>query len=178
MSPEDTAHCQQAINLANTGQIEMAYARFYALRNNGNPEDVTLLYWIAYTTPFLQEAEQAIMTIARLEPMHPKLQELQAYVRRKHMGSSPARQGPLLQCPYCHSVRPARIKQKISVGGWVWFAAFFLFALCCWMAIVPITQTQTMGCTGFFFLLLSIIGFFFKKRSYTCGSCGIALGDI
>ncbi len=83
MSPEDVALCQEAIELANSGQKQAAYEQFCSLHNHGNSEDVTLLYWIAFTTPSLEEAQRAIDTIARIEPDHPKLQALRAYVDRK-----------------------------------------------------------------------------------------------
>ena len=83
MSPEDVALCQQAIELANSGQKQAAYEQFCAICSHGNTEDVTLLYWIAVTTPSPEEALRAIDTIARIEPSHPRLQELQAYVDRK-----------------------------------------------------------------------------------------------
>ena len=136
MSPEDVALCQQAIERANSGQKHAAYEQFCSIRNHGNLEDVTLLYWIAFTTPSLEEAQQAIDTIARTEPSHPKLQELQAYVDRKrqrqdqkqyqqqvqrqqqqHMYASPRdRFGAVLQCPYCRYVGPACIQSRISSG--------------------------------------------------------------
>ncbi len=180
MNREDMARCQQAIDLANSGQKQLAYGQFSALYNHGNTEDITLLYWIAYTTPAIEEAQRALATIAYLEPDHPKLQELREYVGRKQLRfvHPPARLGPSLQCPYCRYAGPVRIAQKISVAGWIWFSAFFLLFLCCWLALVPSTQVTTMGCVGFFFLLLGIIGLFIKKRSYACSSCGIALGDI
>jgi hypothetical protein len=83
MNPEDVALCQQAIALANSGETQAAYEQFCAIHNRGNTEDVTLLYWIAFTTPSPVEAQRAIDTIARLEPDHPKLQALQPYVDRK-----------------------------------------------------------------------------------------------
>ena len=89
MSPEDVALCQQAIELANSGQTQAAYEQFCAIHNRGNPEDVTLLYWIAVTTPRLEEAQRARDTIARIEPNYPKLQALQAYVAQKQMSSLP-----------------------------------------------------------------------------------------
>jgi hypothetical protein len=83
MSPEDVALCQKAIDLANSGQKQTAYKQFCLIRSHGNTEDVTLLYWIAATTPSLEEAQRALDTIARIEPDHPKLQAFRAYVDRK-----------------------------------------------------------------------------------------------
>jgi hypothetical protein len=176
MSPEDIARCQQAIDLANAGQHHVAYIQFNALYKQGYTEDITLLYWIAYTTPSAEEAYRAVWSISHLEPAHPKLQELRKYVDQKQQRAA---QGPSLQCPYCYYFGSARVKRKVSVAGWIWFSAFFLLFLCCLLALVPATQVQTMECTAFFFLAMGIIGLFIiKKRSYTCGSCGIALGDI
>jgi len=65
MSPEDVALCQQAIELANSGQKQAAYEQFCSIHAHGNSDDVTLLYWIAFTTPSLEEAQRATDTIAR-----------------------------------------------------------------------------------------------------------------
>ncbi len=83
MSPEDMALCQQAIDLAQSGQRRAAYEQFCSIHNHGNPEDVTLLYWIAVTTPSREEAQRAIDTVARIEPDHPELPALRAYLDRK-----------------------------------------------------------------------------------------------
>ena len=182
MNTEDTARCQQAIDLANSGMKQLAYEQFCALHQHGNTENVTLLYWIAYTTPSLEEAQRTIVSIARLEPDHPKLQELQEYVDRMQQKvifvPPPEWAGPVMTCPYCHHTGPSRITRKISVGGWIWFSIFFLLFLCCMFALVPTSRTSAMGCIGFFLLLVGLIGLFMKKRSYTCGNCGITLGAI
>ncbi len=181
MNAKDTARCQQAIKLANSGQKQRAYKQFEELYYR-YPDNVTLLYWIAYTTPSFQEAQDILTILARLEPHHPKLQELQQYTSRMQQSivyaPSPGKFGPELQCPYCHHISPSRITQKVSVGGWIWLLIFFLLFLGCVLALVPTTQETTMGCMAFFSLLIGFIGLFFKKRSYTCGHCGIALGDI
>jgi len=83
MSPQDVALCQQAIELANSGQTQAAYKQFCMLYSHGNSEDVTLLYWIAATTPSLKEAQRAMYTIARIEPTHPELSALRAYLARQ-----------------------------------------------------------------------------------------------
>jgi len=83
MSPQDVALCQQAIELANSGQTQAAYKQFCMLYSHGNSEDVTLLYWIAATTPSLKEAQRAMNTIARIEPTHPELSALRAYLARQ-----------------------------------------------------------------------------------------------
>jgi hypothetical protein len=43
MSPEDVALCQQAIELAKSGQKQAAYKQFCLIYHHGNTEDVTLL---------------------------------------------------------------------------------------------------------------------------------------
>ena len=63
MNDEEIAQCQQAIALANTGQKPLAYQEFVALYNQGNKEDVTLLYWLAYTTPVWHEAHHSLAEI-------------------------------------------------------------------------------------------------------------------
>ena len=72
MSLEDAALCQQAIGLANAGDKMLAYDQFVQLYYR-YPQDVTLLYWLAFTTPSMEEAQRAIGDIARIQPNHPKL---------------------------------------------------------------------------------------------------------
>ncbi|HTK07846.1 MAG TPA: hypothetical protein VL485_11800 [Ktedonobacteraceae bacterium] len=181
MSPEDTARCQRAIDLANTGQKQRAYQQFCALYNR-NASNITLLYWLASTTPSLVEAERALDTIDLLEPNHPNLPKLRNHLSNMQQRAAHAamvgRVGPSLQCPYCHHVSPVRVTRKISVGGWVWFAAFFLIFFGFMSALAPIAEAYTMECTAFFFLLVGIVGLFvIKKRVYHCGQCGITFGD-
>ena len=120
MSPEDVALCQQAIKLANSGQKQTAYKQFCLIHNHGNTDDVTLLYWIAVTTPSSVEAQRALDTIARIEPDHPKLPALQAYLDRKR--PLDVRFGAMVQCPYCHTQARPFIKSEVSTGGWIFFA--------------------------------------------------------
>lgn len=197
MSPEDTAQAQRAIFLANTGKTEEAYKIFGDLYDNGNDEDVTICFWLAYTTSHLGEAELALETIERLESDHPNLPKLQHKIAKwqkreaqEHKANKP--QYLQMTCPYCHQTGPARTVGKVSVGGWIWFAVFFLLFLC-GLAVstimaytpVPLTQLDQMRQAvnsiegwSFLFLLLSFIGFFIRKHYYTCGYCGIALGDM
>jgi hypothetical protein len=157
MNAEDTALCQQAIELANSGQKQAAYEQFCMLHNKGNTEDTTVLSWIAYTTPSLDDAHRAIATIARLEPDHPRLDYLRNYVSRRQQRGVYAplgRMGPVLQCPYCHYTGPVRVAQKVSVGGWIFLVLFLSF------------------------FLIGLLGLLFTKNYYVCSSCGIALGDV
>lgn len=192
MSPEDTALCQQGIDLYNAGQKKEAYKIFGYLYDNGNDEDMTVLFWLAYTTTNIGEAELALETIERLEPDHPKLPELQRKIAKWQQREAHKPRYLEMICPYCDYVGPARIAKKISVGGWIWFAVFFLLFLC-FLAVslylsymlVPETLLEQVGQEisnmqniSFFFLLLSLIGLFIKKHFYTCGYCGIKLGDM
>lgn len=157
MSPEDTVYCQQAIELANTGRKKQAYEQFCVLYNR-YPENVILLYWLAYTTPSMAEARRAIADITRIEPDNPKLHELRQYVSQMEQSSRYALHqshiGPVLQCPYCHHVGRVRIAQKTSTGGWILFVVIlFVFFPLCW------------------------IGILIKQDYYVCAFCGIALGD-
>ena len=114
---------QQAIDTANSGLKLAAYQQFCLIYQHGNTEDVTLLYWLAFTTPNLQECEYTINTIARLDPDHPKLLELYTFLGRRraqvmqHVSSHVY--GPTLTCPYCHITSPTLVKSKVSTGGWI-----------------------------------------------------------
>lgn len=179
MSPEDTVRCQQAIDLAKLGQKQRAYEQFCALHAR-YPQNSTLLYWIAFTTPYREEAQRTIADIASIEPAHPRLSELQQYVERMQPGivQLSGYTGPSLRCPYCHHIGPVRITRKIATGGWIWFAAFFLVFFGIMSAVVPIAELHTVECMAFFFLLVGIIGLFLiKKRVYHCGQCGVTFGD-
>lgn len=197
MSPEDTAICQQGIDLYNAGQKQEAYQIFGDLYDNGNAKDVTLLFWLAYATPDLEEAERALQNIEYLEPTHPKLPDLRKRIGRKQQrlmmrAFPPDKYGPVMACPYCHRMGPARYAKKIAVGGWIWFAACFLLflgllaiAMNLGLTFVPTTQlyqvrqeVSSIEGWSFFFLLLSAVGLFIKKHYYTCGYCGIRLGDV
>lgn len=175
MSPEDIALCQQAIELANSGQTQAAYEQFCSIHNHGNPEDVTLLYWIAVTTPSREEAQRAIDTITRLEPDHPELHALQSYVARKEEVEKQRQrqdaeeekkrreeaaavwQHPILTCPYCHASTRAQPASKVTTAGWIIFAVLLISIIgipFCW------------------------IGLLFRENYYRCGSCGILLGRV
>ena len=132
MNPEDVARCQQAIDLANSGKKQEAYEIFCSLHNHGNTEDVTLLYWLAFTTPSLEEAQRAIDDIARLEPDHPKLQALRNYLvkkrtqqeeHKKQVLTQVVEPEPIVECIHCHGRAPSLRKRKVSTGGWVLFAS-------------------------------------------------------
>jgi len=112
MSPEDVALCQQAIELANSGKKQAAYEQFCFIHDHDNSEDVTLLYWIAFTTPSPEEAQRATDTIARLEPDHPKLQALRAYVDRKEERQPPQQPYEQWQPPAHAQVSPSGKPKK------------------------------------------------------------------
>ncbi len=198
MSPEDVALCQQAIEVAKSGQKQAAYEQFCSIRDHGNLDDVTLLYWIAFTTSSTEEAQQAINTIARIEPGHPRLQELQAYVDRKEerqhrqrqeeqkkqTASEVVRQVPIIECPHCHGRAPAIRKRKVSTGGWVLFAIlltgllFSLFVL----LIIPV-PVYLLGNLQALFLPMIVLGFpvcclalLIQEEYQVCAFCGIKLG--
>ncbi len=54
----------------------------YWLHTHGNVENAPLLFWLAATTPFLEEAQRAVATIERLESHHPSLPGSRQYVRK------------------------------------------------------------------------------------------------
>jgi very-short-patch-repair endonuclease len=63
-----------AIKLANSGQKTNAYQQLIALyRVNNNQYDASLALWIAFTSPNLNEAEQAINWAASLAPNDPNV---------------------------------------------------------------------------------------------------------
>jgi hypothetical protein len=147
MSPKDVALCQQAIDLANSGQKQAAYKQFCLVYHHGNTEDVTLLYWIAATTPSPVEAQIAIDTIARIEPNHPKLQALRAYLDRER--PLDVLMGPIVQCPYCHMTARTLIKRKVSTGGWVLFAGLLTGLLVSFLvcSVIPVPSKRGCGCS-------------------------------
>jgi hypothetical protein len=196
MSPEDVALCQQAIELANSGQTQEAYEQFCTIQSHGNAEDITLLYWLAVTTPKLKEAHYAIDAITRLEPDHPKLQELQDYVDRKEerekqrqrqeaetekqrkrqeaeeeekrkQAETYALQHPILTCPYCHVQAPAAVGRKVTTGGWVFFVVILL------ASIVGYPLFGGLSLIGILFCWLPLLS---REDYYVCSACGIKLG--
>ena len=177
MNEDDIAQCQRAIQLAESGQKQMAYTQFCALLSHDNADNTTLLSWIAYTTPSLDEAQRAIATIARLEPDHPRLQFLRSYVSRKQQRAG-VQVGTTLQCPSCHHVGSARVVQKVSAVGWIWFSVSFLLFLYFLFITASYMQVVSMVEEALFLLVFSAIGLFFRKRLYVCTSCGSAIGDV
>lgn len=74
MQPTDLQLFHQAINLANTGQKSSAYRQLITLyQQNNNHYDPNLALWLAFTTPDLNEAEQAIKWAASLAPNDPNV---------------------------------------------------------------------------------------------------------
>lgn len=161
MSPEDIARCQEGIELANAGHKETAYKIFGDLYDQGNDEEVTVLFWLAYTTADMDEAQVMANTIERLEPDHPNLPKLQRKMTRWQQ--SEARKVPppkpqsriVVTCPYCGYVGRDRVKSRVSTGGWVTLVVLLLvFFPICW------------------------IGLLIRKSYSVCDRCGITLGDI
>lgn len=197
MSPEDIVRCQHAIDLANSGLLQQAYEQFCVLhnKNRDNAEDVTLLFWLAYTTPTLIEAQRALETIERIDPYHPRLPILRRRVdnwQQKDMLASFGKVGPVMTCQHCHHTGPTRYGRRVAIAGWIWFGVGFAVFLCLLAESISMAYTvvpymlleqmrqavSNMEGWAVFALLLSFVGFFFKKRTYCCGYCGIKLGDI
>lgn len=177
MNEADVALFHQAEQLANSRQTYAAHEMFCALRER-NPQQVEVLFWIATTSADPVEAAQTIEAIRRLQPYHPRLKELERFHDRKlhHTIAQPI--GPVLACQYCGNRVPARVKWRISVGGWVWFAAWFVVFICFMSIPVLPAQMQGMGIAGFFCLGVGIVGLFIiRKRTYLCGQCGSKITD-
>lgn len=176
MNDADLALYQQAQAIANSGQLGPACQIFRRLHSR-NP-DIEILFGIATTTPDPEEARLMIDQIKRLSPNHPMLHQLEMLHNRKIQETYVPTVGPVLLCPYCGQRTSARIKRNISVGGWVWFAAFFLFFLACMFVPVPIAFSATEGDIGLVCLVVGIIGLFvIRKRIYLCGNCGSKIAD-
>jgi uncharacterized Zn-finger protein len=151
MNPNDQNMFQQAMQMANTGQKAAAYAQLKVVQSNANEYDPDLLLWIAFTTPYLAEARQALDTVTSIAPEHPGLpaarvhyaqqqypqqQYLQPY-QQAYIAPLNIRLGPVLQCPYCHTQAPVRIDSKISTAGWVIFAVVLVFFFpLCWIGLL------------------------------------------
>lgn len=176
MNEEDVVLFHQAERLANNGQQQAAYELFRTLRDR-HPEQIEILFWIVQTTPDIVESRQVFDTIKRLQPHHPLIPRTKAFHNRKlQVAYIPV--GPALLCPYCGQRAPARVKSKISIGGWIWFAAWFVVFICFMSTPVLPAQMSNMGRAGFFCLAVGIIGLFvIRKRTYACGHCGSRIAD-
>lgn len=177
MNDEDVALFRQAEMLANSGQAIAAYEIFRALRDH-NPGQIEILFWIVETTPNIVESREALDTIKHLQPHHPLISRTEAFHNQKlQTASTPT--GPVLSCPYCGRKAPARIKSKVSIGGWVWFAVFFVIFLCFLWAPTTAENMKNMVISALFFLGVGIVGMFLiPKRIYICGSCGSRIADV
>jgi Protein of unknown function (DUF559) len=72
MNNHDLALFQQAVNLANHGQKEVAYRRLVELANiNNNHLNPQLMLWVAFTAPDIAGAENALRYAVRLAPDDP-----------------------------------------------------------------------------------------------------------
>lgn len=170
MNDEDVVLFHRAEALVNSGQKYAAHEMFCMLAERN--EEIEVLFWVATTSADAADARRTIDIIKRKAPYHPRLKELEAFHNRK-LQATYTPSTPALFCPYCGVRAPALVKRKISVGGWIWFAAFFLLFLGCMFTLVPVSQLPTMGKEGFFFLIVGILGLFIiRKRSYICGHCG------
>jgi uncharacterized protein YlaI len=173
MNSQDLAVYQHAQALANSGQFAQAHQIFCDLRLRNL--DVEILFGIATTTSNPVEAREVIDMISSQQPYHPRLRQLEALHTRK-IDYPPT--GPVLLCPYCEQRLPALVKSKISTGGWIWFAAFFVIFLCILLAPRLPSQESGMEISTFFFLAVSIVGLFtIHKRIYICGSCNSKIAD-
>jgi hypothetical protein len=166
MSSEDAATFQQAMQLANAGQKDVAYAQLNAIRLNGNQNNPDLLLWIAFTTPYQAEAQQTIDSVAAMAPNHPGLPAARQDYMQRYQPPQPqqvymappqpvvvyAPLGPVLHCPYCHAHAPVLIQQRISTAGWVLFVVLlFITLIFCW------------------------VGLLIKENYYVCSRCGMKL---
>jgi very-short-patch-repair endonuclease len=74
MNNHDLALFQQAVNLANQGQKEIAYRQLVELiKIPDNQQEVEPLLWLAFTAPDFSLANQAIKQAVSLAPKHPKV---------------------------------------------------------------------------------------------------------
>jgi DNA-directed RNA polymerase subunit RPC12/RpoP len=177
MNSEDIALFQQAENLANSGQTMAAYEIFRALRDR-NPGQIEILFWIVETTPNIVESREVLDTIKHLQPYHPLISRTEAFHSQK-LQTAYTPTGPVLSCPYCGKRVASLVKSKISIGGWVWFAAWFVVFICFLSVPVPTADMANMGRAGFFCLAVGIIGLFIiRKRTYACGHCGSKIADV
>jgi LITAF-like zinc ribbon domain len=186
MKQEDFTRFQHAVALANSGKHQMAYEEFSAIYNHGNSDDVNLLCWIASMTPYREEVQWVINNITRIDPEHPKIQEVQDFLKRnwerfEHPpieAYSSTLRGPILQCPYCHTTGPTRVKSRVSIAGWIWFAVFFLLFLCFMLALVPAYEVNAMERAAYGSLFIGFFGFLFRKQFRICSYCQTAIGNI
>ena len=79
MSPPDLVAFRQAVAMAMGGQKAEAYRQLKALEIK-HPHTVSLLLWIAYTTPSSEEARRTIELSARLEPHNESVAQAQQWL--------------------------------------------------------------------------------------------------
>jgi DNA-directed RNA polymerase subunit RPC12/RpoP len=149
MNAEDVTLFRQAEQLANSGQTLLAHQMFCGLRQR-YPERIEVLFWIVETTPNALEAQQTIDTIKYLQPNHPLVSRLDNFHMRKlQSGYVPVT--PVLRCPYCGTVAPVLVRDKVSTAGWVVFVVLLVFVVgivLCW------------------------VGLLIRENYYVCSRCG------
>jgi DNA-directed RNA polymerase subunit RPC12/RpoP len=150
MSPEDTALFKYVKKLYNNGHHDEACRRFREIYNNGNQADTSLLCWIGYSTPNLDEAERALSDVERLNPYHPSLPKLRERVSRLQLhvvyDASPGQRAKL-KCPYCGRRGMLFTVRNVSPGGWLTFVVTTLLFFPA-QQIGKSIKTQTVLCAN------------------------------
>lgn len=142
MDSRDAAAFQDAIQLARSGQIRIAYERFCKLSNNPeNRKDPDLLVWIAETSPLYAEAQRAIDEARSIAPQHPRLPQAQALLASRYPSSQPSLsfQTGEYRCPFCGTSIYPIIENRISRAGWLIFALLIVCVITielCWLGLL------------------------------------------
>src|SRR4051794_7706580 len=81
LSVEAQQDFHQAVNLAQAGEKSAAYLILTALCEQ-HPATADLLLWLAFTTPNLHEARQAIRQVGELEPANSMLENARRWLNQ------------------------------------------------------------------------------------------------
>lgn len=195
MNIDDIALFQQAQRLANTGQRQAAYDLLCNVRSRGNNDDPDLLLWIAFATPYQQEAQQALETVSSIAPDHPGLanarmhyaQQWQPQAQSYQQGYAQSYQQGYGQSYQQQQYAPPQQQYGPSYGqpymqSYVPLGPPMHCPYCHTYAPVRIEKKiSTVGWVVFvillfLFLILCWIGLLIKEEYRVCSNCGMKLG--
>ncbi|MEI6043963.1 MAG: hypothetical protein WCS37_06185, partial [Chloroflexota bacterium] len=114
MNASDQQTFNQAVSLANAGNLESAHAMLGQLRQT-SPADVNILVWFAYTTRDLNEARAAVAQAVQAEPGNPVVTAGQQWLAQWEQQSSPTESLPVSSGWPSTSPQPAK---KLEGDQW------------------------------------------------------------
>src|SRR5690242_8974727 len=84
MDQHEATFYNQAITLAKMGHREQAYSFFKKIANN-NPQDQQVIFWMVYTAPSLEKAQELLDRAHTINPDSPALQQADQWLTNEKL---------------------------------------------------------------------------------------------